>query len=253
MLSSSSLAFSIRAMMPPSRAGHSASKVTRSTFSRRTMRTGPGSFPFSGDELESITEFDPLTGKRTRDLPAIKVYANSHYVTPRPTLNQALGKIKTELKDRIAFLTQQGKLLEAQRIEQRTQYDLEMIAATGSCNGIENYSRYLTGRKPGEPPPTMFEYIPDNALLFVDESHQAVPQIGAMFKGDYNRKYTLAEYGFRLPSCTDNRPLKFDEWRLMRPQTIAVSATPGAWELEQTGGVFTEQGHPPDRPRRSAG
>ncbi len=196
---------------------------------------------FFGDELESITEFDPLTGKRTRDLPAIKVYANSHYVTPRPTLNQALGKIKTELKDRIAFLTQQGKLLEAQRIEQRTQYDLEMIAATGSCNGIENYSRYLTGRKPGEPPPTLFEYIPENALLFVDESHQAIPQIGAMFKGDYNRKYTLAEYGFRLPSCTDNRPLKFDEWRLMRPQTIAVSATPGAWELEQTGGVFTEQ------------
>ena len=196
---------------------------------------------FFGDELETITEFDPLTGKRTRDLPAIKVYANSHYVTPRPTLNQALGKIKTELKDRIAFLTQQGKLLEAQRIEQRTQYDLEMIAATGSCNGIENYSRYLTGRKPGEPPPTLFEYIPENALLFVDESHQAIPQIGAMFKGDYNRKYTLAEYGFRLPSCVDNRPLKFDEWKLMRPQTIAVSATPGPWELEQTGGVFTEQ------------
>ncbi|MCI4645325.1 MAG: excinuclease ABC subunit UvrB [Hyphomonadaceae bacterium] len=196
---------------------------------------------FFGDELESITEFDPLTGKKIGTLPAVKIYANSHYVTPRPTANQAIDQIKAELKETIAHFEANGKLLEAQRIQQRTQYDLEMLAATGSCNGIENYSRYLTGRKPGEPPPTLFEYIPENALLFVDESHQTVPQIGAMFRGDFNRKRTLAEYGFRLPSCADNRPLRFEEWEAMRPQTVHVSATPGPWELERTGGVFTEQ------------
>ncbi|MCR9079604.1 MAG: excinuclease ABC subunit UvrB [Hyphomonadaceae bacterium] len=196
---------------------------------------------FFGDELESITEFDPLTGRKSETLPAIKLYANSHYVTPRPTLNQAIEQIKVELKSTLEHFQKEGKLLEAQRIEQRVQYDLEMLAATGSCNGIENYSRYLTGRKPGEPPPTMFEYLPDNALVFVDESHQTVPQIGAMYKGDFSRKRTLAEYGFRLPSCLDNRPLKFEEWQAMRPQTLHVSATPGPWELERTGGVFTEQ------------
>ncbi len=196
---------------------------------------------FFGDELETITEFDPLTGRKSETLPAIKLYANSHYVTPRPTLNQAIEQIKTELKQTLAHFQKEGKLLEAQRIEQRVQYDLEMMAATGSCNGIENYSRYLTGRKPGEPPPTMFEYLPDNALVFVDESHQTVPQLGAMYKGDFARKRTLAEYGFRLPSCMDNRPLKFEEWTAMRPQTLHVSATPGPWEMERTGGVFTEQ------------
>ena len=194
-----------------------------------------------GDEVEAIHEFDPLTGKKTAELPAIKVYANSHYVTPRPTLQQAVKSIREEMKARVDWFVQNGKLLEAQRLEQRTLFDLEMIETTGSCAGIENYSRYLTGRRPGEPPPTFFEYIPDNALLFVDESHQTVPQIGAMFRGDYRRKFTLAEYGFRLPSCLDNRPLKFEEWDAMRPQTLEVSATPGPWELERTGGVFTEQ------------
>ena len=196
---------------------------------------------FFGDELESIVEFDPLTGKKTTDLPAIKVYANSHYVTPRPTLNQALDKIKAELKERVQWFEEHGKLLEAQRIQQRVEFDLEMLAATGSCNGIENYSRYLTGRKPGEPPPTLFEYLPENALIFLDESHQTVPQLGAMYRGDFSRKSTLSEFGFRLPSCMDNRPLKFEEWEAMRPQTVHVSATPGSWELERTGGVFTEQ------------
>ncbi len=196
---------------------------------------------FFGDELEKIVEFDPLTGRTIQPLPAIKLYANSHYVTPRPTLNQAIDSIKAELKQTLSHFQKEGKLLEAQRIEQRVQYDLEMLAATGSCNGIENYSRYLTGRKPGEPPPTMFEYLPDNALVFTDESHQTVPQIGGMFRGDFNRKRTLAEFGFRLPSCMDNRPLKFAEWEAMRPQTVHVSATPGPWELERTGGVFTEQ------------
>ncbi|HEV2363694.1 MAG TPA: excinuclease ABC subunit UvrB [Caulobacteraceae bacterium] len=194
-----------------------------------------------GDEIEGIAEFDPLTGKKTEDLPAVKVYANSHYVTPRPTLRQAMALIKAELKARVDWFVATGKLLEAQRLEQRTQFDLEMIEATGSCAGIENYSRYLTGRRPGEPPPTFFEYIPDNALLFVDESHQTVPQLGAMYRGDYNRKFTLSEYGFRLPSCMDNRPLKFEEWEAMRPDTVFVSATPGPWELERTSGVFTEQ------------
>ncbi|MFN3229778.1 MAG: excinuclease ABC subunit UvrB [Asticcacaulis sp.] len=194
-----------------------------------------------GDEIEAITEFDPLTGKKTADLPGIKVYAASHYVTPRPTLRQAIDGIKAELKRTLDRFNNEGKLLEAQRLEQRTRFDLEMMEATGACAGIENYSRYLTGRLPGEPPPTFFEYLPDNALLFVDESHVTVSQIGAMYKGDFNRKSTLSEYGFRLPSCLDNRPLKFAEWEAMRPQTVHVSATPGKWEMERTGGVFTEQ------------
>ena len=196
---------------------------------------------FFGDELESIVEFDPLTGKKSQELPAIKIYANSHYVTPRPTLAQAIISIKAELKKTIKHFEGAGKLLEAQRIEQRTQFDIEMLSATGVCNGIENYSRYLTGRKPGEPPPTMFEYIPENAIIFCDESHQTIPQLGAMYKGDFSRKSTLSEYGFRLPSCLDNRPLKFEEWQAMRPQTVHVSATPGKWELERTSGVFVEQ------------
>jgi len=194
-----------------------------------------------GDEVESIVEFDPLTGAKTDEFSMVKVYANSHYVTPKPTLKQAIRGIKEELKQRLTELHGAGRLLEAQRLEQRTLFDLEMIEATGSCAGIENYSRYLTGRKPGEPPPTLFEYLPDNALVFVDESHVTVPQIGGMFRGDYRRKSTLAEYGFRLPSCMDNRPLRFEEWDAMRPQTVYVSATPGGWELEQTGGVFAEQ------------
>ncbi|HEY0147598.1 MAG TPA: excinuclease ABC subunit UvrB [Allosphingosinicella sp.] len=196
---------------------------------------------FFGDEIEEIVEFDPLTGKKVASLNSVKVYANSHYVTPGPTLKQAMGAIKHELEERLKEMVAEGKLLEAQRLEQRTNFDLEMIAATGSCAGIENYSRFLTGRLPGEPPPTLFEYLPENALLFVDESHQTVPQIGAMAKGDHRRKITLAEYGFRLPSCIDNRPLRFNEWDAMRPQTFAVSATPGTWEMEQTGGVFSEQ------------
>ncbi len=196
---------------------------------------------FFGDDIESIVEFDPLTGKKISDLPQIKIYANSHYVTPGPTLTQATHAIRHELDERLKELVIEGKLLEAQRLEQRTNFDLEMIAATGSCNGIENYSRFLTGRLPGEPPPTLFEYVPENALLFIDESHQTVPQIGAMARGDHRRKITLAEYGFRLPSCIDNRPLRFNEWDAMRPQTVSVSATPGGWEMEQTGGVFSEQ------------
>jgi excinuclease ABC subunit B len=194
-----------------------------------------------GDVVESIVEFDPLTGRKAAALDSVKVYANSHYVTPRPTLAQALKGIKQEMIERLAFFRANGKLLEAQRLEQRTLFDLEMIEATGSCAGIENYSRWLTGRKPGEPPPTMFEYLPDEALVFVDESHVTVPQIGGMYKGDYRRKFTLAEYGFRLPSCIDNRPLKFEEWDAMRPQTVYVSATPGPWEMERVGGVFAEQ------------
>jgi excinuclease ABC subunit B len=194
-----------------------------------------------GDEVESITEFDPLTGHKTGDLKSVKIYANSHYVTPRPALNSAIRSIKEELKFRLAELEKAGRLLEAQRLEQRTRYDLEMLEATGSCQSIENYSRYLTGRRPGEPPPTLFEYIPDNALLFIDESHVTIPQIGGMYRGDFRRKATLAEFGFRLPSCMDNRPLRFEEWDAMRPETIAVSATPGNWEMEQAGGVFAEQ------------
>ncbi|HTU10841.1 MAG TPA: excinuclease ABC subunit UvrB [Allosphingosinicella sp.] len=194
-----------------------------------------------GDEIEEIVEFDPLTGKKAAALDYVRVYANSHYVTPGPTLKQAMEAIRFELAERLKELQAEGRLLEAQRLEQRTNFDLEMIAATGSCAGIENYSRFLTGRLPGEPPPTLFEYLPENALLFVDESHQTVPQIGAMARGDHRRKITLAEYGFRLPSCIDNRPLRFNEWDVMRPQTVAVSATPGGWELEQTSGVFVEQ------------
>jgi excinuclease ABC subunit B len=194
-----------------------------------------------GDEIESIVEFDPLTGQKIQELKFVKVYANSHYVTPRPTLNQAIKGIKDELKGRLQELYTQGRLLEAQRLEQRTTFDLEMMEATGSCAGIENYSRWLTGRQPGEPPPTLFEYLPDNALVFTDESHVTVPQIGGMYRGDFRRKATLAEYGFRLPSCMDNRPLRFEEWDAMRPQTVHVSATPGKWELERTGGVFAEQ------------
>ena len=196
---------------------------------------------FFGEELESITEFDPLTGEKTDTFDQIRVYANSHYVTPKPTMQQAIIGIKKELRQRLDQLVGEGKLLEAQRLEQRTNFDLEMLEATGVCNGIENYSRYLTGRAPGEPPPTLFEFIPDHAIVFADESHVSVPQIGGMYKGDYRRKFTLAEHGFRLPSCMDNRPLKFEEWDAMRPQSVFVSATPQSWELEQTGGVFTEQ------------
>jgi len=222
----------------------------RGTFRRRgdTIEIFPAHYEdrawriaLFGDEIEAISEFDPLTGKKTGELPQVRVYANSHYVTPRPTLIQATSLIKAELKERLDWMVKEGRLLEAQRLEQRTTFDLEMIEATGSCAGIENYSRYLTGRRPGEPPPTFFEYIPDNALLFVDESHQTVPQIGAMYRGDYRRKSTLAEYGFRLPSCLDNRPLKFEEWEAMRPDSVFVSATPAPWELEKTGGVFVEQ------------
>ena len=196
---------------------------------------------FFGDELEKIVEFDPLTGERTNSFEHIRIYANSHYVTPKPTMQQALISIKQELRQRLDQLVNEGKLLEAQRLEQRTNFDLEMLEATGVCNGIENYSRYLTGRAPGEPPPTLFEFIPDHAIVFADESHVSIPQIGGMYRGDYRRKFTLAEHGFRLPSCMDNRPLKFEEWDAMRPQSVYVSATPSNWELEQTGGVFTEQ------------
>ncbi len=196
---------------------------------------------FFGDFIESMTEFDPLTGERAAALGAIRVFPNSHYVTPKPTLMQAAQSIRVELDERLAELTAQGKLLEAQRLEQRTVFDLEMIVSTGSCAGIENYSRYLTGRAPGQPPPTLFEYLPPDALLIVDESHVSVPQVGGMFRGDYARKSTLAEFGFRLPSCIDNRPLKFEEWDEMRPQTMFVSATPGPWELERVEGVVVEQ------------
>ena len=194
-----------------------------------------------GDELETINEFDPLTGKKTETLSNIKIYANSHYVTPRPTLQNAIKQIRKDLEVRIPEFKKDNKLIEAQRIEERTRFDLEMIEATGSCPGIENYSRYLSGRKPGEPPPTLFEYLPENSLLFVDESHVTVPQLNGMYKGDRTRKHTLSEYGFRLPSCKDNRPLKFEEWEMMRPQSLFISATPGPWELKKTQGVFTEQ------------
>ncbi|QBX34248.1 excinuclease ABC subunit UvrB [Paracoccus liaowanqingii] len=198
-------------------------------------------FDFFGNELEAITEFDPLTGVKTDSFKQIRIYASSHYVTPRPTLQQAIKGIKQELAMRLKQLTEEGKLLEAQRLEQRTAFDIEMLEATGVCNGIENYSRYLTGRAPGEPPPTLFEFIPDTAIVFADESHVSVPQIGGMYRGDFRRKFTLAEHGFRLPSCMDNRPLKFEEWDAMRPQSVFVSATPAQWEMDQTGGVFTEQ------------
>ena len=194
-----------------------------------------------GNELESINEFDPLTGKKTESLTNIKIYANSHYVTPRPTLQNAIKQIRKDLETRIPEFKKEDKLIEAQRIDERTRFDLEMIEATGSCPGIENYSRYLSGRKPGEPPPTLFEYLPENARLFVDESHVTIPQLEGMYKGDRTRKKTLSEYGFRLPSCMDNRPLKFEEWEMMRPQSLFISATPGPWELKKTQGVFTEQ------------
>ena len=194
-----------------------------------------------GDEIESLSEFDPLTGEKTATLESITVYANSHYVTPRPTLQQAVQDIKKELKDRLDYFVANGRLLEAERLQQKTTFDMEMIETTGSCKSIENYSRYLSGRNPGEPPPTLFEYLPENALLIIDESHVTVPQIGGMERGDYARKSTLSEYGFRLPSCIDNRPLKFAEWEHFRPQTLFVSATPGPWEMERTGGVFAEQ------------
>ncbi len=196
---------------------------------------------FFGEELETVTEFDPLTGAKTDTFEHIRIYANSHYVTPKPTMKQAMISIKNELRLTLDRMNNEGKLLEAQRLEQRTNFDLEMLEATGVCNGIENYSRYLTGRQPGEPPPTLFEFIPDNAIVFADECHVSIPQIGGMYKGDYRRKFTLAEHGFRLPSCMDNRPLKFEEWDAMRPQSVFVSATPKAWELEQSGGVFVEQ------------
>ncbi len=194
-----------------------------------------------GDEIESIHEFDPLTGDKTAELPEITVYANSHYVTPRPTLTQAIHDIKIELKARVEELQAQGKLLEIERLTQRTTFDIEMMETTGACKGIENYSRYLTGRRPGDPPPTLFEYLPENALLIVDESHVTVPQLGGMYRGDFNRKTVLSEFGFRLPSCIDNRPLKFEEWERFRPMSVFVSATPGPWEMERTLGVFAEQ------------
>ncbi len=198
-------------------------------------------FSLFGDEVEKIVEIDPLTGEKGRVLEGVKIYANSHYVTPTPTLEQAAAQIKIDLKERLAELTAQGKLLEEQRLRERVTFDMEMMLATGSCSGIENYSRYLTGRAAGEPPPTLFEYLPENAILFVDESHNMIPQLHAMYRGDFQRKSTLANYGFRLPSCVDNRPLKFEEWDAMRPPSVFVSATPGPWELERTQGVFTEQ------------
>ena len=196
---------------------------------------------FFGDEIEKIDEFDSLTGKKTASLQDIVIYPANHYVTPRPAISQAIVNIRKELKERVKEYTEQNKLLEAQRIEQRTRFDLEMLETTGHCKGIENYSRYLTGRPAGAPPPTLFEYLPKDTILFIDESHVSVPQIGGMYRGDFNRKSTLAQYGFRLPSCLDNRPLKFDEWNMMRQQTIYVSATPGDWELEQSQGTFAEQ------------
>ena len=196
---------------------------------------------FFGDEIEKIDEFDSLTGKKTASLQDVIIYPANHYVTPRPAISQAIVNIRKELKERVEEYTEQNKLLEAQRIEQRTRFDLEMLETTGHCKGIENYSRYLTGRPTGAPPPTLFEYLPKDTILFIDESHVSVPQIGGMYRGDFNRKSTLAQYGFRLPSCLDNRPLKFDEWNMMRQQTIYVSATPGDWELEQSQGTFAEQ------------
>ena len=193
------------------------------------------------EKLVSIKEFDPLTGDKTEDLNIIKIYANSHYITPRPTVQQAIKEIKAELVTNLKKFRKENKLLEAQRIDERTRFDLEMIEATGTCAGIENYSRFLSGRNPGEPPPTLFEYLPDNAIIFVDESHVTVPQLNGMYKGDHTRKKTLSDYGFRLPSCMDNRPLKFEEWDMMRSETIFVSATPGNWELDQTKGIFSEQ------------
>jgi excinuclease ABC subunit B len=196
---------------------------------------------FFGNEIESISEFDPLTGEVFHDIEEITIFANSHYITPKPTLDTAIKQIKVDLKNRLEFFNKENKLLEAQRLEQRTIFDLEMINTTGTCAGIENYSRYLSGRQEGQPPPTLFEYMPENAIVFIDESHVTIPQLGAMYKGDLSRKENLSEYGFRLPSCKDNRPLNFNEWNFMRSQTIYVSATPGKWELAQTDGKFIEQ------------
>ena len=206
-----------------------------------------------GDEIESIAEFDPLTGQKTAELEQVKIYSNSHYVTPKPTLEQAVHRIKDDLGIRLAEFNAAGRLLEAQRLEQRTMFDIEMMMATGSCAGIENYSRYLTGRKPGEPPPTLFEYLPDNALVFIDESHVTIPQIGGMFRGDFNRKATLAEYGFRLPSCIDNRPLRFEEWDAMRPADRLRLGHPRLLGNEADRRRLRRTGHPPHRPHRSAG
>jgi excinuclease ABC subunit B len=194
-----------------------------------------------GDEMDGLREFDPLTGEIAGEMESVAIYANSHYVTPRPTMIQAIRDIRIELKETAGAAEAEGKLLEAQRLEQRTTFDLEMMETTGSCKGIENYSRYLSGRGPGNPPPTLFEYLPENALLIVDESHVTVPQIGGMYRGDFARKTILSEFGFRLPSCMDNRPLKFEEWESFRPDTVFVSATPGPWEMERTGGTFAEQ------------
>jgi excinuclease ABC subunit B len=196
---------------------------------------------FFGNEIESISEFDPLTGEVFQDIEEITIFANSHYITPKPTLDTAIKQIKVDLRNRLEFFNKENKLLEAQRLEQRTIFDLEMINTTGTCAGIENYSRYLSGRQEGQPPPTLFEYMPENAIVFIDESHVTIPQLGAMYKGDLSRKENLSEYGFRLPSCKDNRPLNFNEWNFMRSQTIYVSATPGKWELGQTDGKFIEQ------------
>lgn len=198
-------------------------------------------FSLFGDELESVTEFDPLTGEKSARLEGVRIYANSHYITPGPTITQAIKQIKADMIAQVKYFKEQGKLIEAQRLEERTTFDLEMLAATGTCSGIENYSRYLTGRAPGEPPPTLVEYMPDNAIMILDESHVMVPQIGAMYKGDRSRKTTLVDYGFRVPAAIDNRPLKFEEWEKFRPQTVYVSATPQDWELEKAGGVFAEQ------------
>jgi excinuclease ABC subunit B len=198
-------------------------------------------FSLFGDELEKIAEFDPLTGEKFADLSGVRIYANSHYITPGPTMAQAITQIKKDLKTRMEEFENQGKLLEAQRIDQRTKFDIEMLEATGICQGIENYSRYLTGRAPGEPPPTLIEYLPEDAVMFLDESHVMVPQLRAMYNGDYKRKSTLVDYGFRLPAAVDNRPLKFEEWNAFRPQTVFVSATPGEWELERTDNVYAEQ------------
>jgi len=194
-----------------------------------------------GDEIESIIEIDPLTAEKIQILENVRIFANSHYVTPKPTIKKALGQIKEDLKKQLSVFEYEKKLLEKQRLDERTNFDIEMIETTGSCSGIENYSRYLSGRKPGEPPPTLYEYIPEDALLFVDESHLTCSQIAGMYKGDFSRKSTLSKYGFRLPSCLDNRPLKREEWDAMRPQTIFVSATPSEYELNKTKGIFIEQ------------
>ena len=198
-------------------------------------------FSLFGDELEQITEFDPLTGETFVKMNAVRIYANSHYITPGPTMTEAIKNIKADLKERLAYFNANGKLLEAQRLEQRTMFDLEMMQASGFCSGIENYSRYLTGRAPGEAPPTLIEYLPPGAIMFLDESHVMVPQLRAMYNGDRARKTVLSDYGFRLPSALDNRPLKFEEWERIRPQTVYVSATPGEWEIEKAGGITAEQ------------